>query len=231
VEDQAAVSLVTYRRSGGGRPAFDEELEVEDDGAFRLVRRVSADRAGRFAGMLDPSARERLAAALAKLDDPVEIRPTRPGVVLELVDWAGGSASFPLEEELPPPWEAARELLQTLTEDLKTQPVAALEARLDDAAATLVLTAVGAQPSPVDFDGATVAVTLFDEEEEYVDSARPAFPRQGDGGQTLAPGWTVSIPLEHGLPFNPKRTLQLTLDLRIDDRDAQISVVAGKGWF
>ena len=89
MEDQAAKTAATYRRTGGGRPSLDEELEIEPDGTFRMLRRVSVDRAGTFAGTLRAPRRDQLLAALDELGDPVVIRPDWPGVVLELVGWAG----------------------------------------------------------------------------------------------------------------------------------------------
>jgi len=47
----------------------------------------------------------------------------------------------------------------------------------------------------------------------------------------LLPGWRREVPLDHGLPFNPKRMLQLSLDVAIDDRTGRLTCTAGKGWF
>jgi hypothetical protein len=231
MEDEEAMTLATYRRTGGGAPSFDEELEIEPDGAFRLLRRVSTDRVGTFAGTLDAPRRDQLIAALDALGTPVLIRPDRPGAVLELVDWAGGSASFPLEADLPPEWQRLRELLQSLVEDLKQHPVAALEVRLDDAADVAVLSAVGDQPITVDFDGAVFALSLFGEDEDYLDSTAVAVPADLADGGPLPPGWRRDIQLDHGLPFNPKRTLQLSVDLTVEGCESQLTCTAGKGWF
>jgi hypothetical protein len=230
MEDQAAMTTATYRRTGGGRPALDEELEIEADGTFRLLRRVSVDRVGTFGGTLDARGQDELRDALAGLGEPVVIRPTRPGVVLELVGWAGGSASFPLEDELPPQWQRLRELLQSWVEDLKQQPIAALELRLDDSADVAVLTVVGDQPIKVGF-GAAFALSLFGEDEDYLDSATVPVPADLVAIGQLPPGRRHEVPLEHGLPFNPKRTLQVSVDVTIDDRAGRLTSTAGKGWF
>jgi hypothetical protein len=84
-----------------------------------MLRRVSVDRAGTFAVTLRAPRRDQLLAEFDELGDPVVIRPDWPGVVLELVGWAGGSALFPLEAEIRPEWQRLRELLQSLVEDLK----------------------------------------------------------------------------------------------------------------
>jgi hypothetical protein len=225
------MTLATYRRSGGGAPPFDEELDVDADGTFRLLRRVSADRAGTFAGTLEAARRDQLSAALDALGAPVVIRPDRAGAVLELVDWTGGSASFPLEVDVPPEWQRLRELLQSLMEDLKQQPVAALEIRLDDSADVAVLSVVGDQPITVDFDDAALALSLFGEDEDYLDSATVAMPADLADGSPLPPGWRREVRLGHGLPFNPKRTLQLSVDLTIEGDESQLTCTAGKGWF
>jgi hypothetical protein len=232
VEDGEAVTLVTYTRTGGDRPRIDEELEIEPDGAFRMVRRVSADRAGTFAGALDATRLEQVQAALDALGEPLVIVPTRHGVVLELVDWAGGAASFPmLEDEIPREWLELREVLQTLAEDLKQDAVSALEIRLDDATETVTLEVVGTEPINVSFDGAKFALSLFDEDEEWLDSASVAAPDDLTGDDPLPVGWKREIALRHKMPFNAKRTLQLSIDLTIDGHDAQLTATAGKGWF
>jgi hypothetical protein len=231
VEAAEAVTLVTYRRTGGGAPAFDEELEVDDDGSFRMVRRVSADRAGTFAGTLDSAAQQELSAALAELGAPLVSTPMRPRVVLELIDWAGGSASFPLEDDLPAEWQRVRDALQNLVEELKQFPVAALEIRLDDAGETAIMSVVGEHEITVSFRNSALALTLFDEDEEYVDSATAALPADLADAAPLPPGWQHEVRLDHGLPFNPKRILQLSVDLDIDGRPSQLSCTGGKGWF
>jgi hypothetical protein len=231
VEDAEAVTLAKYRRTGGGRPAFREVLEIESDGAFRLVRRVSADRAGTFAGILDATKHDELTAALDALRDPLDIDPSMPRTVLELVDWAGGSASFPLEEELPPEWEQARGVLQTLVEELKAFPVAALELRLDESGDTAIFEVVGSEPVNANLTGAQLALSLYAEDEDYLDSATVAVPSDVADTSPLPSGWRRELPLNHGLAFNPKRTLQLTVDFSIDGQDSQLLCTAGKGWF
>src|SRR6185312_6540091 len=130
-----------------------------------------------------------------------------------------------------PEWQRLRELLQSLMEDLKQQPVAALEIRLDDSADVAVLSVVGDQPITVDFDDAALALSLFGEDEDYLDSATVAMPADLADGSPLPPGWRREVPLGHGLPFNPKRTLQLSVDLTIEGDESQLTCTAGKGWF
>jgi hypothetical protein len=122
-------------------------------------------------GTLDAPQQDQLLAALDALGDPVVIRATRPGAVLELVAWAGGSASFPLEAQIPPEWQRLRELLHCLVEDLNQQPVGALEVRLGDWADTAVLEVVGTQPVRVSVDGAVLTLSLFAENEDYLRSS------------------------------------------------------------
>lgn len=225
------MTLATYVQSGGGHPTYDEELEIEDDGRFTLTRHVSADRAGRFAGTLSADQLQQVRAALEAVGEPVRITPTRPRTIIEIVEWSGGSASFPLEDDLPDEWEALRQLLQTLVEDLKTDPVSALELRLDDAAGTATFEVLGREPIRIGFDGSSLAVSLFGEDEDFLDSTTVGLPGDLADGDALPPGWKREIALDHGFEFNPERTLQVSVDLTIDGEDAQLLAVAGKGWF
>lgn len=223
--------LISYRRTGGGHPAFDETLSIETDGSFRMERRVSQGRLGEFAGSLEPDRFEAVSRALRAVDQPVVIAPTRPRVVLELVDCAGGLSSFPLEEkELPPRWLDLRRLLRAMLEDLKQFPAAAVELRLDEAATTATFTVLGDEPVPADLSGTALALALFDEDEEYIDAARIPVPADVTPAP-LPPGWTLDVPLPHGLAFDPARTLQVMVDLRLGGAPAQLSYTAGKGWF
>jgi hypothetical protein len=231
VEDTEAVTSTKYLRTGGGKPGFDEELEIETDGVFRMARHVSADRAGTFAGTLDPTQLEALHTALDALGDPLVIDPAMPRTVLELIDWTGGSSSFPLEEELPPEWERLREVLQTLVEDLKQFPVAALEIRLGESGDTASFEVVGSEPVNANLNGAQLALSLFAEDEDYLDSATVAVPSDLADTSPLPPGWRHEMPLNHGLVFNPRRTLQLSVDFTIDGQECQLLCTAGKGWF
>lgn len=226
------MTLATYRRTGGRRPSLNEQLEIDDEGTFRMERRVSADRAGSFAGTVPDARLDQLRDALPALGEPVVIRPTRPGVVLEVVHWAGGSASFPLEDdEIPQPWLRLRELLHALVEDLKACPVAALDIALSESADTVILSAIGEQAVRVDVGGSVFALSLFGEDEDYLGSAQVAVPGGIGGAEPLRPGWRQEVALDHGLAFTPKRTLQLSVDLTIDGRASQLSCTAGKGWF
>jgi hypothetical protein len=223
--------LTSYRRSGGGEPAFDEILSIEPDGSFRMERRVSEGRLGEFAGSLEPSQLDALSTALAAVDEPVVIDPTRPRVILEQVDWAGGSSFFPLEEkDLPSQWGDLRRLLRTLLEDLKQLPTAALELSLDESATTATFAVLGDDPVPADLAGAVLAMSLFDENEEYVDSATVAVPADTPPSP-LPPGWKLDVPLHHGLPFDPSKILQVTVDLLLGGDPAQLFYTAGKGWY
>jgi hypothetical protein len=231
VEDGEAVTLTTYRRDGGGRPYIGEILAVQADGAFRLVRRVSADRAGAFAGALEADELKRVSEALGALHDVLTIDPTMPHVVMEQIEWAGGSSSFPLEHELPPEWQQAREVLQGLVEGLKEFPLSALELRLNPTASTATLEVIGTEPLLAAFAGARFSLSLFGEDQDYLDSATVTMPADAQSEGPLPSGWQRTIPLNHGLAFSPKRTLQVTIDFTIDGKDAQLLCTAGRGWF
>jgi hypothetical protein len=224
------MSLVTYRREGGGHPLLDEELTVEADGAFQMVRRVSVDRVGKFVGELDPEQRQQLSDALEALDELPAMAPGLPPVVMEEIDWAGGSASFPLEHELPSPWQAARDVLQGLVEDLKRFPSSALELRLDASGSAATLTVLGYGPVAADLSGAAFAIVLFGPDFEHLGSASVPLGADIDAGP-LPAGWRLDIPLLHGLDFDPARTLQVTLEFSLDKHEAQLVSMAGKPWF
>lgn len=221
----------TYRRTGGGWPSLDEQLEIDPDGTFRMTRVVSADRVGRFGGTLDDAHQQRLRSALTALGDPIDIEPAMPGAVLELIDWDGGSASFPLHADLPAEWQELRELMHALLVELREKPVAALEISVDDGGESAVFTALGEQPVDVRFDdGAALKLTLFGEDESYLDTKTVPVPADLADAGRVDPGWRSRVRLDHGLPFTPQRTLQLSVEVSVDGREGKLTCVAGKGW-
>jgi hypothetical protein len=218
-----------YRRTGGRDPSLDEKLQIDDDG-FQLLRQVAVDRVGTFAGSLDPVRRDQLAAALASVGPAIEIEPTHPGTVLELVDWPGGHASFPLYEDLPDEWERVRELLDGLIDELKNQPVAALQAQITDAGDTVVLESVGSAAADAGLDNCVLRLTLFDEEDLDVGAVSIPLPTDPPIPTPLPAKWRFEVPIAHGLDFIPQRTLRLNLNLQVNGQEGELIVFAGKGW-
>ena len=228
------MTLVTYRRSGGPRPRSDELLEIGEAGAATLRRVVSARAAGEFADNLSESAVKRLAKAVDAVDGAsVTLKaPGRPPYETEEVTTGAGTFRFHLSQKLPKPVAALADRLREISEDLLDHPMAGIE--VVAAPPTVRLSAVGSSPCEVNWNGSPT-YDLFGEDEGLLKSGELSVDLPG-GPTEVAPGWSIEIPLPNDLDFNPKCTLQVrvTFAMKYNDgtwRDAQITAVAGKGWF
>jgi hypothetical protein len=227
--------LAEYRRGGGAKPADDEQLRIDDDGSFVLIRTVGGERVGRFAGTLS----KRAAAALAKLVDGAEDATVAaeglPPHVIETVTTAGAHLSVAAQSNPGPAAAKIIRRLRALSEELTAQPVAALELQVGAGGRSVGLRSVGSEPVDVDFGAAELAVTLFGEDEALIASETIPLPPELGRRQELAPGWSHELPLPEKLTFNPRRTLDVKLDFDLADqgrpvRRARLSAIAGKGW-
>jgi hypothetical protein len=230
------MSLVQYQRSGGRSPANAERLDIEEDGAFRLLRAVSAGRAGSFAGTLPPQTLTALKKRIAEASGtPLKLERSQPSQVVERVVIAEASSSFSRDQKLPPKFAAVVRQLRELCESLLERPSNAIELSLEGDGSGGKLSKLGPGSLNIDFSRASLGFSLFAEDEQSLQSGRVELPADVSSMKALPAEWQCAFAMPDGLEFNPKRTLQLRFNLKMkfDDgisRDAQISAVAGKGW-
>lgn len=226
-----------YSRSGGGDPTNDERLAIAADGAFALRRVVGANAAGMFAGQLPEEGIAELEALAekAKAVSIPEPATQMPNQVRESMRLGEREWDFLLESELPGGLDELAVFARALTEELTDEPTAALALTISDDATSAAITAVGDAPVTADFSAAAATYSLFGEEQEYLSSGTLALELPASRGE-VEPGWIAEFALPEDLDFTPQKTLQLrfTCRLKYDDgiwRVAQITAVAGKGWF
>jgi hypothetical protein len=156
-----------------------------------------------------------------------------PGSVIEIIRTATASAAFPRESAPGGPWGKLADALRSLVEDEEAEPVAAIELTTDDKAHALTIEAVGRQPVDIDLESATVDLTLFGEDESWLESHHVDIA--GDEAAQVAPGWKLDVAVDHTLDVTPERTLQVVVELALADEDgfvrtARLTKVLGRGW-
>lgn len=228
--------VARYQRTGGHPPRNDELLEIQDDGTFTLRRVVGGTVIGEFAGTLEAKARTSLERRVGTAGlEPVNVATAgMPPVVREYITAGELAAEVSPEAKIPnKPLAALARLLRELTEELTEHPVAAVEARLSDDAKTLHLSVSGERP--ITIRGGKLTYDLFGEQEEFLSAGRIESPFSGADPINIDVGWSAEIALPEEVDFTPKKTLQvrLMLGMKYGDgtwRDAQMTIVAGKGW-
>lgn len=220
--------LVRFERFGGRRPPADDELlVVEADGTFALRRTVGTDRAGDFAGRLSA---DDLAALLEELGaaekEPTVSAAAPEGAVFERVAWEGVTATVHQGWTAPPDWRVV-DRLRSLCDSGTSDPVAAIAIAVPPGATALHLEVVGTGELEVDVRNLEVDVEavawpntglgrwtgagaeLVPEEPEPAWELTPDGPKAGGLGR--APGWSVDVPLPHGLPLADAHELRVEL--------------------
>lgn len=232
------MSLIRYQRTGGHRPANDELLEIESDGTFSLRRVVGGSRVGEFVGEIPVSSFKTLQKHLNDPSIEVGIPPEgqMPPFVLEYITAEGLAAEVSPEARIKnKPLASLARVLRELAEDLTAHPASAFECDIADGAPEVRLAILG-EGGPVHVKDASLTFDLFGEQEEFLTGGKLDSPFPRSEPVELQPGWSTSVSLPRELNFNPKMTLQvrMTFRMKYSDgiwRDAQVSAVAGRGWF
>ncbi len=227
------MTVITYHRTGGPAPRSDELLEVEDSGAATLRRVVNEGAVGEFADGASDSRSRKLAKAIGAAAG-TEVRfqpPGRPPYETEEIVAGSDTFRFTPHQKVPKPVDRLRDQLVNLAAELVEHPVSALRLTLEPP--KLTITAVGSQPSEVEWNGA-VTFDLFGEDESIERSGQLELG-VAPGPTSVDPGWSAEVELPADVNFNAKKTLQVraTLRMKFADgrwRDAQVTAVAGKGW-
>ena len=232
------MSLVQYQRTGGHSPRNDELLVIETDGAFTLRRVVGGTRVGEFAGVLPENARKAIERSLqdSGLEAPAPPDDRMPPVVFEYVTAEGLSAELSPEGRIKnKPLAALVRRLRDLAEDLTAHPAHALECTVATDAKAVHLRSISSSRATTVRSG-KLTFDLFGEQEEFLSAGKLDSPFPGSDPTEIPPNWNTKIDLPADLAFTPKCTLQVrfTFAMQYADgiwRDAQITAVAGKGWF
>lgn len=225
---------VRYLR-GGGPPPQDDELLAIADGSFRLRRVNGFKRIGEFGGELPEEGQQQISGMVeAAANEPNPGVPAAmPPQVIETLVLDGREFDFNRQWEDDGALGTLVAALRHLTEELTDEPVAALELSIAEDGSEAVLRALGSRPVTADFSEATVEYSLFGADEDFLASGEVEHGL-GAGEQELAPGWEQQMALP-AMDFEPEKTLQVRVTLRVKYEDgwrhAQVSAVAGKGWF
>ncbi|HEY2795429.1 MAG TPA: hypothetical protein VGJ28_23915 [Micromonosporaceae bacterium] len=197
-----------FRTGGSNVPRDKESLSVDDDGTFHLWRAVGATAAGRFSGVIDPSALVQAAALVT--DDLAE--PQRPGTGVETVTIGERRADIGTGTLLDGPWAAVFDRMRELSDELIDQPSAAIALQVGESTCTLVH--IGTDEVQVALGSMTLRADAW--EGWYVPAGSwiaPSF----EGAETVIarPGWSVALPFDHGLMLGEDRTLHVAVDVSI----------------
>ena len=229
------MTLVRSHRSGGRRPSDDESLEVDDDGSFDLTRTVGGPRVGSFAGTMSTRSLTALKRLVEQADD-LDDRPTGlPPHVLESVSTSRAEISVGARSMADVPAMKLVKHMRKLVDTLTDQPAAALELRVADDGGSITLASVGRDPIEADLGQASITWTLFGAQEELLTAGELPAPPDVHGKARLDPGWSTDLPIDADVDFNPRRTLDVTVELDLHDaagaaRRARLRAIAGKGW-
>lgn len=198
--------LYTLRRTGGREPSDDEQLEVADDGSFRMWRTVGWTRVGAFAGNLAPDDLEEL-RVLSSTAPPEDLDGGVPrGAAAEEHVAGGGRLVLGGSNDPPPAWQGLVATGRRLLDDLVVAPEAAVELEVvGPSEATLRV--VGDEP---------LALALS--------SLRWRVERLAPDGTVVA-GWRP--PGEEGGPLPEYVTVD---ELRTHDPGPIRTLVLGHGW-
>lgn len=204
--------IAAYQRTGHGRPADDESLEVDDDGSFRLRRTNGSSVAGAFAGAVpgDRLATLQAAAAAAAEEPPGDPPPPPSGRTIEYLATAEHGIAIVRGSTPPPMWAELADVLRRLVLDLVDQPAAAVGAELVDGGRRLVVRQLGPEAVETDPGTASISLEALDEagqqlgtwEAQLADLLTEVDDPEGDGDDTWerAPGWSLEVELPHDLP-------------------------------
>jgi hypothetical protein len=210
--------ILSFIRSTG------EQLEIEDDGTFRMRRAHGTSFAGWFAGRLAASLSDRLRGAVTAADGggrPNRREPWAPGATTETLFGSEGDVLLEVDahEELPPPWAEVVALSRSLLDELTSQPVAAIQLEVTGSPLAARLRHVGRESLVADLEGATVEAYLSGPDSATLGSwSSSVDPRYASGG-SITPGWETDLGLAAaGFTMEPGRSCQVDVSFTLRDR-------------
>jgi hypothetical protein len=186
--------IAVFSRSTG------ENLEVDDDGGFRLVR-WSGRAVGTFAGRLDEERASSLSSAVelaASEPSPARAAPWPSEATVERLYGPEGSVLIELtiHDEPPEPWASAVSTCRALMDDLVSEPAAAVGLELSGPPIRGALRHLGPDPLTVYLDGADVVTVLFRSDGGLAGSWASKVHTGTAAAQDLTAGWQQDLGLE-----------------------------------
>lgn len=229
--------ITTYLRTGGRPPEDDEQLDIHDDGAWRLRRTMGGARVGTFAGHLDEERRRELGAALASAEGahPPEAEVAARDAAREAVRAGEARIDLAAGRDIDGPWRPLLELLRRWSGALATadDAEAALELRLEPDGPILArLGAAELRTWP-----ATLHVDVYARDADGVvvgrASAGPGVEPEGPRGEVLTTtsGWMLAPELPRAIQEPASGTLEAWawLDITGPDGPVRARLVARRG--
>lgn len=200
-------SLLSYERSGGLRPADDERLVVEGDGAYAVVRTVGGQRVGRFAGTLDAAQLTGLRVAVSAVDAdlsmPADLDGARESYVV-----AGGTANVGDHARPEGAWGDVVALVRPLLDTLSAVGhQAGLMVKANPGAVQLL--AVGDEPFEVDTGG--IELTVVAARADGGTAERYDAPAGSPSLAAASPGWHHVVELPKRFDIPPGGYLRVTV--------------------
>jgi hypothetical protein len=195
-------AFAAYHRGGGRPPSDDESLEIRADGSWRLWRTVAGARVGAFTGRLSPDRARRLATAVDEAraaPPPTDVR-RRPDSAAEAFRAGAAEISTPAAAPVRGGWSRLVHLLRKWSDDLTSEPEAALALELDTQGGAR-LTRIG--PGILGVYPDTVAVRWYvrSREDVPIDQARNGADAGVSRGEVVATGAGWSLPLAPPRPL------------------------------
>jgi hypothetical protein len=210
--------ILSFTRSRG------EQLEVDDDGAFRMRRVNGASSAGWFAGHLDAGLPDQLRGAVAAVEAvgrPERDQPWTPGGTTETLFGSEGDVLLELDahEEPHSPWAEAVSLARHLLDELISQPVAAIHLEITASPLAAHLRHIGHDAVAADLADAAVEAYLSGPDGATLSSwASKMAPGAAPGG-SVEPGWAWDLGLtEAGFALQPGQSCQVAVTFALRDR-------------
>jgi hypothetical protein len=212
-------------------PQFLEELEIADDGTFKMWRSVSKaselpSPIGRFAGSVADAQQNALseAAQRAKAEGSRTwlVSPDSP---VDRFDVDGINATLGIHHHGEGAWKDLVAQVRPLLRELTASPLAAIALELADGGAQLVHQ--GTEPLTLDLSTLTVRADHWRDGHSLARWTAPS-PATAQGEVVAEPGWKLDLPFEHGFDVRPgdRVTADVTFAARDGDRLVPVGLQA-----
>ncbi len=211
--------MIALHRFGGLRlPRFDERLEVEDDGRFRLWRSVAMavelpSPVGRFGGTVAAARLARLRAAAAdSANEGMRTWLVTPDSPVDRLGVDGVTATLGMRDGGEGPWAELAALLRPLLKELTSSPLAAIA--LDAGSDGAALVHAGDETIGLDLRALNLEATLWRDGDS---AAHWSAPDHDLGEQEAGPGWRFQLPFDHGFEVTTGDRIAVSVSFELRD--------------
>jgi len=217
--------VIALARTGGMRPPqFDEMLQIDDDGLFRMWRSVSKasglpSPVGRFAGRIDGAQRAALSAAAKRAaGEGSRTWLVSPDSPVDTIDVDGVSAKLGIHHGGEGAWQELVALVRPLLRELTSSPLAAIALEVNGGAK---LVHQGTEPITLDLASLTVRADHWRDGQSL---GRWTAPAAAHGEVVAEPGWKLELPFEHGFDVQPGDRVTADVTFAAHDADRLVPV-------